>query len=194
MSDGSVRPSAGTVVRGVYLNQGAVTPGSPLKTFTIPDTDAAEINPIAFGTGSGRMDRITISDRPIAAGASVTYDLFTGSDLLDQAGGTCAFRTLRFWKVTIITAAGTSGVRVGGAASNEQLGWFVAAGDKQDIFPGGPPFQQGSPAGKAVSSTTANLKIENLSTTAQIVVRVIATGSIQEAGYATGMIGGPTYP
>jgi hypothetical protein len=67
------------------------------------------------------------------------------------------------------------GVRIGGAASNEWVGFFAAAGDKALIFPGGPPFLAGSPAGVAVGTSTKNLLIENLGA-------VSVTVGIQVAG------------
>jgi hypothetical protein len=55
----------------------------------------------------------------------------------------------------------TSGVIVGAAASNEWVGFFGASGDTLTIYPSGPPFAVGSPAGVAVGTTTKNLKIAN---------------------------------
>lgn len=192
---GTITSSSAAAVRGVYDRQGIISPSDPLKTFSVSQNVSPDVEPVAYGTGSGTMDRVTCSDRAIAAGSSVTYDLHAGTDLLDLAGATCAFRTVRRIKITIVDAASeTAGVRIGGAASNEFVGWFVAAGDKQDIFPGGPPFDHGSPAGKQCSSTVKNIKIENLNTTAEVVVRVLVAGSIVESGYVTGLIGPPTYP
>jgi hypothetical protein len=191
---GSVTSSSGTSVRGTFAYQGVTVPDDESNTFSASQNATADVDPVAYGTGSGTMDRVTCSDRAIPAGSSVTFDLYTGTTLLDLAGGTCAFRTIRRVKVVIKDAASsTSGVRIGGAASNEFLGWFVAAGDKADIFPGGPPFEQGSPAGKQCASGTANLKIENLDTTTEVVVTVLVAGSVQEAGYAMGPPG-MTYP
>lgn len=193
---GSVASSASSTVRGVFPYQGVTTPDEELRTFSVSQNATANVDTIDYGTGSGTMDRLTCSDRAIAPGSSVTYDLYTGTDLLDLAGGTCAFRTIRRIKVVIVDpASSTSGVRIGGASSNEFIGWFVAAGDKADIYPGGPPFEHGNPVGKQCSATVKNLKIENLSSTAEVVVRVLVAGSVVEAGYAMGgLLLAFTYP
>ena len=94
-----------------------------------------------------------------------------------------------------ILEGGASGVRVGGASSNEWPGWFVAAGDKQDVYAGGPPFWQGDPQdGKAVTSAAKNLKIENLSASAECIVRIVVTGSAFTGGMAGGLLLALTYP
>jgi hypothetical protein len=146
------------------------------------------------GTTSDEVDTIVCQDRIIGAGASATYDLYTGTDLLDLNSGTAAFRIIRYAGVFIIEGGDSLGVRVGGAASNEWIGFFVAAGDKQDIFPNALPWQGSSPAGKAVGSATKNLKIENLGAVS-VTVRIAIGGTIQVAGGFTGLFSGYlTYP
>jgi hypothetical protein len=153
-----------------------------------------------FGAGSGYGDLICACEFSIAAGATLTLDLYTGaitaSDLTDVFGDAAPFRKLRGLCVEVVDegADATSGVRVGGASSNEWVGFFETAGDSLDIFPDGPPFAVGSPAGKAVGSTTKNLAIENLSTSAARVVRVTAGGSRFQSGELMGFFGILTYP
>jgi hypothetical protein len=148
----------------------------------------------SHGTYTSQVDTEVWQAKGIAASSSATWDLYTGTDLTDLNDGTAAFRTIRFAAVAILQCEdATSGVRVGGASSNEWVGFFAASGDKQDIFLDGPPWQAGSPAGKAVTSTTKNLKVENLSTTKEVIVLVVLGGSIQVSGGLMGVLG-LTYP
>lgn len=193
MTGGSVRSSTATTVKAVYSPQGVPT-DPPLKNVTHTQFVNDQETTLEVGTGSGSFDRATASDRAIPAGASVTYDLYTGADLLGPVGETAAFRIVRKVKISIVSG-GASGVRVGGAASNEWVGWFVAAGDKQDIYVGGPPFQQGDPvSGKAVTTTARNLKIENLSSTVEAVVRILVVGNTAAGGESLGWLWLWTYP
>ena len=190
---GSVKGSAGTTVRATYHQQGVV-PVDAMRDFTASAFANADVTTLEHGTGSGFIDHTTISDRAIPAGSSVTWDLYTGTDLLGPAGETCAFRIVRQVKIVIVEG-GLSGVRVGGASSNEWVAWFAAAGDMVDIYAGGPPFWQGDPlAGKTVDSATKNLKVENLSTTAEVIVRVMVTGTVVTGGMPMGLLLSLTYP
>jgi hypothetical protein len=189
LSGGSLRTTLGAAVKATYPPQGI---GDELETIRVSQFANDQPSVLQFGTGSGRFDRLTLSDRSILPGASATWDLYTGTDLLGLAGETCAFRTVRQVKVSIVSGGDTSGVRVGGAASDEWVGFFESAGDSLDIFPDGPPFWVGSPAGKAVGASTKNLKVENLGA-AEVVVRVLIAGAISAAGEWMGF-GLLTYP
>jgi hypothetical protein len=146
----------------------------------------------AFGTGSSQVDTVVYQDRVFANGASATYDLYTGTDLLDINSGTAAFRTIRDVGIYVASGGDTSGVRIGGAASNEWVGFFAAAGDKHLIFPSGPAYRAGSPAGAVVTSSTKNLLIENLGAVA-VTVRIVIGGTVQVSGGLMGILG-LTYP
>ena len=191
MIGGVVRTSDGLNVKAEYPFQGVSTDDEDLKTIRLTQPDAAEML-LRYGTGTSCADRLTLSSRAIPALSSVTYDLYTGTDLLDMAGLTCAFRRIRLVYVRVVSGGDTSGVRIGGASSNEFIGYFVAAGDKADIFPGGPTYKGGSPVGKTCSSTVKNLKIENLGAV-EVVVRVCVAGTCRVRGVAVGTLG-LTYP
>ena len=193
MSGGSVRALTSVTVNGVYPPQGVAGDSNPLRDNALRLFTNDALTTLEFGTGDGTIDRTTLSPRSVPAGGSVTWDLYTGTDLRDLVGLTAPFRIVRQVKISILSG-GASGVRIGGAASNEWLGWFAAAGDKVDIYAGGPPFWQGNPQdGKAVTSTTKNLKVENLSTTVECVLMVLVTGSVFSSGMAMGPVG-LTYP
>lgn len=188
--DGKVLAQSILSVNGTYL-----PPGVAGEIRNIPikqSTNIALLMP--HGTATGEVDTIVCQDRVISAGSSVTYDLYTGTDLLDLNSGTAAFRLIRYIGVFIESGGDSSGVRVGGASSNEWIGFFVAAGDKQDIFPDALPWQASSRVGKSVGSSTKNFKIENLGAVA-VTVRIAIGGTIQVAGGFTGLFGGLlTYP
>ncbi len=192
-SAGSLRSFTGTTVKGTYLPQGVLDDGNPLRSNEIRRLANDEITTLQFGTGAGAIDRTSVSDRAIPAASSVTYDLYTGTDLPGLQDEAAPFRLVKFLKVSITSGGDATGVRVGGAAADEWVGFFVAAGDKLDIFPGGPPYLAGSPAGKAVGSSTKNLKIENLGAS-EVVVRIVVGGSVVAAGAWVGFFGILTYP
>ncbi len=193
LKGGRVRADTVVQIRQTYPPAGIPTPNVPLRDTGIKQSDDDSLTTLEFGTGSGRIDGITVSDRSIPASSSVTYDLYTGTDLTGALAEAIPFRLVRQVKVSILSG-GASGVRIGGASSNEWVGWFVAAGDKADIYAGGPPFWQGDPVtGVAVGSSTKNLKIENLSSTAAVVVRVLVAGNQVVPGMWEGF-GLWTYP
>lgn len=183
MTGGVVRSSSSTVSKGTYRPQGVAS--SDLNDTHITQTAATEITALEYGTGTGRIDHTTHSDRVLAPGASATYDIYVGTDLKDLGGLTCAFRKVRYLKIAIVDGGDTSGVRIGAAAANEWVGFFAAAGDMYKIFPDGPPLEGGSPAGVAVTSTTKNLKIENLGAV-NVTVRIVITGTAHTSGSAGG--------
>lgn len=173
MTAGTVRASSAVRVSGTFPPQGV---SSTLVSSVIRQAASAGVV-LTYGTASGNVDLITGSDRTLTAGANVTYDLYVGTDLLNLAGETtCAFRKVKYAGIFIVSGGDTAGIRIGGAAANEWIGFFVAAGDKQDHFPSGPPWQVGSPAGKAVGATTKNLKVENLGAVS-VTYRVVIAGT-----------------
>jgi hypothetical protein len=190
---GSVRASTGTTVRGVYLPQGVVSADDPQRNNAVARHANDAVATLEYGTGSGFVDRTSVSDRAVAAGSSVTWDLYTGTDLPGLQDEAAPFRLVKFLKISILSGGDTSGVRVGGAAADEWVGFFESAGDSLDIFPDGPPFLVGSPAGKAVGSSTKNLKVENLGAS-EVVLRVVVAGSTTAPGEWVGFFGLLTYP
>ncbi len=173
MTSCNVSADGSAAVVGVYPPQGVT---GNLSNFRVTQAAEDAISPLTFGTGTGQVNLITCSDRTLAAGASGTYDLFTGTDLKDLIGETCAFRKVKYLKVSIVSGGDASGVRIGGAATNEWVGFFAAAGDKKLIFAGGPAEEAGSPAGVAVGTSTKNLLIENLSAVS-VTVRILLAGT-----------------
>lgn len=128
------------------------------------------VQTLVYGTGSGQVDILVYQILPsLSAGASATYDLYTGTDLKDIFGDTAPFRKVKAIAVWVDSGGDASGVRVGGAASNVWAGFFADTSDKALIFPSGVPYLGGSPAGVAVGSSTKNLKVENAGAVAAVV-------------------------
>lgn len=173
MTDGSVRASCSATVSGTYPPQGV---SSTLNNTTINQTASAEVTTLTYGTTSGKVDLISCSDRTLTATTSATYDLYTGTDLKDLDGLTCAFRKVKFIQISIVSGGDASGVQIGGAASNAWVAFFADTSDKHKIFPSGPAYAGGSPAGVAVGATTCNLKVENLGA-ASVTVRILIAGT-----------------
>lgn len=189
MTGGQLRASTGIQVNGVYPAPGT---GTALRNVRVRQATSKQFT-LTFGTGDNEADRLVCQDVAIAAGSSATWDLYTGTDLKDINDQTAAFRIIRYVALQVVDGGDDSGVRVGGAASNEWVGFFAASGDKADIFPDGPIWQMGSPDGVAVGSSTANLKVENLGAV-EVTVRVVVGGTTLTAGQWTGFFGMLTYP
>jgi hypothetical protein len=116
---------------------------------------------LAYGTGSGQADIICFQTRTLTAGATLTLDLYTGTDLKDLYGDTAALRKVKGLCVWVDSGGDTSGVTVGAAATNIWPAFFGNSSDVWNVFPSGPPLVGGSPAGVAVGAATCNLKILN---------------------------------
>ncbi len=145
---------------GTYNPQGAT--GSSLRANILNATGSAPTQKLAFGTATGQFNLLVAQDRSIAATTAALFDLYAGTDLLELAGLSAPFRRLRGIIIWIVSGGDATGVRIGGAGVNECSLWFEALGDMMRIYPGGPGFAQGSPAGVVIDATRKMLKVENL--------------------------------
>lgn len=173
MTAGTVRASSSVTVNGTFPPQGVT---STLNDTRISQTATTEVTTLTYGTSSGMVDLITTSDRTLTAGATATYDLYTGTDLKDLDGLTCAFRKVKFINISIVSGGDTAGVTIGGAAADTWVAFFSDTTDKHKIFPSGPAYSGGSPAGVAVGNTTKNLKVENAGAVS-VTYRVVIAGT-----------------
>lgn len=177
MTAAGVTAETKVTVTGTFPPQGV---SSTLTSNRISQSAPVDVGALAFGTASGQVDLITCSDRTLAiqgaAGDDATYDLYTGTDLKDLAGLTCAFRKVKLIQISIVSGGDTAGVRIGGAAADAWAAFFADATDKSLIFPSGPPFLAGSPAGVAVGASTKNLFVENLGAVA-VTLRILIAGT-----------------
>lgn len=168
MTGGTLRFASSAKVSG-KLSNGAKYAGSDPNVVSL-----------AYGTSSAQADIIVQRTRTLNAATAETLDLYSGggttlNDLFDDVA---AFRKVKFLSISVDSGGDTSGVRIGAANTNEWVGFFDAAGDMIKIFPGGPPFAVGSPAGVAVGSTTKHLKIENLGAAAVTYTITVAGTSV----------------
>lgn len=189
MSAGSLLAETSCRVSGTFVPPGQL--GS-LANVPVRQSSSVQSN-FEFGTTTAQVDTIIFQDVSLAAGASATYDIYTGTDLKDLNGNSAPYRVLRYFSVSISEGGDSSGVRVGGAASNEFQAWFGNAGDQSDVFPTGPAFQQGDATGKSVGSSNKNIKIANLGRV-ETTARIILGGSIQSSGSPMGLGLLFTYP
>lgn len=152
---------------------GLLTPANQTKGPRISLADRIG-QTLSYGTTSGTCDIICFQTRSMLTTATLTLDLYTGTDFKDLYGDTAAFRKIKSIAVWVDSGADTAGVRVGGAASNAWIGFFANTSDKHLVFPSGPPYIGGSPAGIAVGASTCNLLLENLSAVTAVVGIAIA--------------------
>lgn len=178
MTDCTLVASSKLALTGRFPPQGVASTLADLRTSQSANVDCTAFT---FGTGSNQVDLESCSDRTLdaAGGAAptLTADLFTGTDLKDLAGGTAAFRHIKFIQISIRSGGSALGVRVGGAAANTWAAFFADATDKAKIFPGGPAYAGGEPTvGVVVDATHKNLLIENLAAVA-VTIRIVIAGT-----------------
>lgn len=186
-----------TVTTTVQLAGSVPAPGSaPANTLLDPSTTVTPTitQSLTYGTGSGKADVFCAGEFLMAASGTLTLNLYDGSTTTSDlvrlvTGAAAALRRVKSLTFSVVSDGGTEGVAVGGAAANAHTLFLSDTSDKVKIFPDGPALTLGSPAGQTVTSTAKNVKLENLSSTASVVVRVTAAGSEIESGYAMGVLG-----
>lgn len=181
MTGGTLRAMASAKLRGSI---GTTTKAAPPAV-------ASEVS-LTYGTGPGRVDILVARTRGLDAGESETIDLFAGAALLDLFDDATPLRTIKFIEILVASGGDESGVLVGGAAPDCWAGFFADATDKAVIFPGGPGYRGGSPAGVAVTAAARNLKVENLGAVA-VTYTVVIGGGAALGGAVMGVLG-LTYP
>lgn len=148
--------------------------------------------PYTFGTGPGRMSNEVGDTFTIPALTAITYDLYSANDFTNVFGFPCGFRNIKSIVIWVSNGGDSSGVAIGGAASNCWPANFADISDKAMIYPDSGPFVADRKTGTVVTSTAKNLKIENLGlVAANIEIRI--AGGIDASGYAMGPLG-LTYP
>lgn len=152
---------------------GLLTPTNQPKGARIPLADRFG-QTLAYGTGSGQFDILCFQTRTINAASTLTLDLYAGTDLEDVFDKTAPLRKVKGLCVWVDSGGDTAGVAVGGAASDTWVAFFAHTSDKHLIFPSGPAYLGGSPAGVAVGSSTKNLLIENLGAVSVVVGIAVA--------------------
>lgn len=140
---------------------GSFTPTNGVRAVPLL-VNKGQTQSLAYGTGSGQCDLEVVTTRTITAGSSATLDLYDGS-VLDVFGLPAAFRTLRALAVWVQSGGDASGVDVGddGVVSNPARSFLKGTSPRFSVFPSGPAYSAGSPAGVVVDATHRNLKVVN---------------------------------
>lgn len=177
---------------------GTVPPGGNAPSNTLPSTTgtptSTTIQSLPYGVSSGQNDVFCAGEFLLAPSATLTLNLYDGgattSDLVRIVTGAAAAMVLaKSLTFAVVSDGDRNGVAVGGAASDEFFAYFGAAGDKVKIFPRGPTLPFGCDDGQVVSATAKNVKLENLSASVSVVVRVTASGTSVAPGMAMGPLG-----
>lgn len=187
MTGGHWQFSASVRCRSSHLAAGAI------KADTV-SAAKGDTSLLSYGTGSGKVDLIVATSVALGPDGTVTWDLYASS-FADLNNLSANFRSVKSLFVRIADGGDTSGVQFGGAGSNPWLGSFGDTSDKVTIFPDGPPFVMGKPAGIAVTATSRNLLVTNLGD--EIVnLEVFIAGSRTGGGSGGEVFGlpGMTYP
>lgn len=129
------------------------------------------------GAGAGAVDQIFADERTIAASANEDLDVATGGGLTDVTGQAVAMARIK--ALAIVASSGnTNNVRLTRPASNG-VPLFLAAGDGQDIKPGGCYLWMApDAAGVAVTAATADLiNIANSSSGTGVTYKILILGA-----------------
>ena len=191
MNGGTFRASTGITATGVKAPQGNGL-DEFLSDAKVTASGSAQQS-VSYGTGEGRFDLMVSQTRGLGPGASETFDLYTGTDVLTVFGETANFRVIRTVGIYVVSGGDTSGVAIGGASSNVWTGFFSDSTDKVKVFPSGPALVMGAPGGVAVTSTTCNLKVANLGAVS-VSYRLIIVGAAAYVGTPIGLLLSLTYP
>lgn len=172
MTGGSYSLSLSVNANGELLPPGSLGTGKVSISVGTPDQG------LSYGTTSGKADIFVMRAITINATTATTYDLYVGTDWLDVFKDTAAFRKIKSIAIWVNSGGDATGVAIGGAASDAWVANFADSSDKALIYPSGPPWCAGSPAGITVDATHKNLKIENLGAAAVTLYVCIAGSSV----------------
>jgi hypothetical protein len=170
VTSGSWRLTTSVKAQGTTLPTGGVK-AVPMSVPT------GQTQTLGYGTASGQCNLQVVTKATLAAGASTTLDLYGGS-VLDIFGAAAAFRELRAVVVWVESGGDSTGVVVGddGVVTNPAPLFLSGTTPRVTVYPSGPAFSAGSPAGATVDATHKNLKITNAGAVAVTVV-VALSGS-----------------
>lgn len=171
MTAGSWRLTTTVRAAGALLPAGGLRP-VPARLAAGP-TQA-----LGFGAAAGRADLHVVTTAVIAAGGSATLNLYDGS-VPDVFGQPAPFRTLRSVAVWVSAGGDAAGVDVGsdGVVADPAPLFLKGTNPRATVYPGGPAFSGGSPAGLAVAAGAKNLLLKNAGAAGVTVVVALAGGT-----------------
>ncbi|MBN2293494.1 MAG: hypothetical protein JXM70_13780 [Pirellulales bacterium] len=128
------------------------------------------------GTGTDQADMVWhVEDQILAAGNSSTLDL---ENLSQSIFGDAISLSMAKVKAILIVNTSSSGyLLVGGAAGDEWLEPFAAAGDKVKVMPGGQLLLANPGGGWSVGAGSTDLKIEAVMAQATYDIAILGTSS-----------------
>ena len=152
---------------GSWKSQTALTLTGQLQVANAPLPLAQSLAPNAiqslpYGTGVGTASIVVSQTYLLAAGSSVTLNLYDGS-LLDVTNAAAAMRLLRAYAIWISAGGDSAGVTIGNAGSNPHPLFFGATTSTKTIYPSSEGDGSGNSvgAGVVVSATACNVKLQN---------------------------------
>lgn len=171
MTSGSWRLSTAVRFAGTHLPSGGVR-AVPVNLTKGPTQS------LGYGTAGGTLDVPVVRRLTIPDGTSETLNLYDGS-LLDVFGQPAPFRTLRSVAVWVESGGDATGVVVGadGVVADPVPIFLTGTNPRVTVYPSGPAFSAGSPAGVAVDATHRNLKLTNAGAADAVVVVALAGGT-----------------
>jgi hypothetical protein len=159
---------------------------------TTPTPSDSGTQTVPYGTSPGKADVYCVGQYQLAAGASITLNLYNGgatpNDLTRLDGTAANLRNGRQLFARVVSGGDSTGVAVGGAGSNPWYGPLGSATAAPLIYPDGPPLPLGSlTANFTVTATAKNLLLTNNSPTATATVNVFVVGVSVTAGTLMGL-------
>lgn len=121
-------------------------------------------NSLQAGTGSAQIDALIVREDTLAGSGFFEYDLFDGTvlDIFDQA---TILQSIKFIWIGMIAnpggATSASSITIGNAVAEPLQLWFGSDTHTQTIYPEGPPFCQGNPAGLTVDALNNRVRVLN---------------------------------
>ncbi len=163
LTAGALNVSASVNVTGATIAPQGTASSNSLSSPTANASGSGGQSTVFGTTNAGECDILCAGEFTLASAATLTLDLYVGTDFKNLFGQTAAFRKLRSIVVAISSGGDAAGLRIGNAASVPCGLFFGAVTQTWTIFPSGPPFLGGSPAGVTLTTMAKNLMIENTS-------------------------------
>ncbi len=156
------------IITEFYHDGTSNTAGSLRESINLTDFP---VKSLTAGTSSGQVDLIWSRTVTLTA-TSATYDL---SNLVDAFGATVNFAHVK--QLLIKNGSATDILSVGNAASNPWSGFLSSGATTETVGPGGVLMKVDPVAGRLVSGTSKNLKVDAGSATITFSIVIVGTST-----------------